>query len=237
MNSHGKGLLNLIYWFYSKIIPKYLNIEAIMLTLETLITYLAVLLGFVFLPGPATLLTLARSSQSGVSVGIATGVGIAVGDVIHTVLAVLGISAIILASALMFSIVKYLGAAYLIYLGIKALFEKSELTVPISSETMTASAAFRQGVLLEVLNPKSAMFFLAFLPQFLEPEQGLVALQLMSLGLLFVLMGLLSTLAVALGAGRIGAFLRRNPILMRRQNKAVGSLYCGLGVKLAFQER
>lgn len=208
-----------------------------MLTLETLITYLAVLLGFVFLPGPATLLTLARSSQSGVSVGIATGVGIAVGDVIHTLLAVLGISAIILASALMFSIVKYLGAAYLIYLGIKALFEKSELTVPISSETMTASAAFRQGVLLEVLNPKSAMFFLAFLPQFLEPEQGLVALQLMSLGLLFVLMGLLSTLAVALGAGRIGAFLRRNPILMRRQNKAVGSLYCGLGVKLAFQER
>jgi threonine/homoserine/homoserine lactone efflux protein len=102
---------------------------------------------------------------------------------------------------------------------------------------MTASAAFRQGVLLEVLNPKSAMFFLAFLPQFVEPEQGLVAIQLMSLGLLFVLMGLLSTLAVALGAGRIGAFLRRNPILMRRQNKAVGSLYCGLGVKLAFQER
>lgn len=208
-----------------------------MLTLETLITYLAVLLGFVFLPGPATLLTLARSSQSGVSVGIATGVGIAVGDVIHTVLAVLGISAIILASALMFSIVKYLGAAYLIYLGIKALFEKSDLTVPTSSETMTASAAFRQGVLLEVLNPKSAMFFLAFLPQFVEPEQGLVAIQLMSLGLLFVLMGLLSTLAVALGAGRIGAFLRRNPILMRRQNKAVGSLYCGLGIRLALQER
>lgn len=208
-----------------------------MLTLETLITYLAILIGFAFTPGPATLLTLARSSQSGVRVGLFTGFGIAVGDLIHTLLAVLGISAIILASALMFSIVKYLGAAYLIYLGIKALFVKSDLNLPKQMSVISAKDAFRQGVLLEVLNPKSAMFFLAFLPQFVAPEQGMVALQMMTLGLLFVGIGLFSTFVVALSAGRIGAFLRRNPILMRRQNKAVGSIYCGLGVKLAFQER
>jgi len=208
-----------------------------MLAQETLITYLAILLGFVFIPGPATLLTLARSSQSGIRVGLFTGFGIAVGDIVHTLLAVLGISAIILTSALLFSIVKYVGAAYLIYLGIKALFEKKGLTLAKTTQELTAPAAFRQGVLLEVLNPKSAMFFLAFLPQFVNPEQGFVALQLITLGLLFVLMGLLSTLVVALTAGRIGAFLRRNPVLMRRQNKAVGTLYCGLGIRLALQER
>ncbi|OUR68121.1 lysine transporter LysE, partial [Marinomonas sp. 42_23_T18] len=154
-----------------------------MLAQETLITYLAILLGFVFIPGPATLLTLARSSQSGIRVGLFTGFGIAVGDIVHTLLAVLGISAIILTSALLFSIVKYVGAAYLIYLGIKALFEKKGLTLAKTTQELTAPAAFRQGVLLEVLNPKSAMFFLAFLPQFVNPEQGFVALQLITLGL------------------------------------------------------
>lgn len=208
-----------------------------MLAQETLLTYLAILLGFVFIPGPATLLTLARSSQSGPRVGLLTGLGIAVGDIVHTLLAVLGISTIILASAVLFSIVKYLGAAYLVYLGIKALFEKSVLDIPSNTKTLKGATAFRQAVVLEVLNPKSAMFFLAFLPQFVNPEQGFVALQLITLGLLFVLMGLLSTLVVALSAGRIGAFLRRNPILMRRQNKAVGSLYCGLGIRLALQDR
>lgn len=208
-----------------------------MLAQETLLTYLAILLGFVFIPGPATLLTLARSSQSGTRVGLLTGLGIAVGDIVHTLLAVLGISTIILASAVLFSIVKYLGAAYLVYLGIKALFEKSVLDIPSNTKTLKGATAFRQAVVLEVLNPKSAMFFLAFLPQFVNPEQGFVALQLITLGLLFVLMGLLSTLVVALSAGRIGAFLRRNPILMRRQNKAVGSLYCGLGIRLALQDR
>lgn len=208
-----------------------------MLPLETLITYLAILLGFAFMPGPATLLTLARSSQSGVRVGLFTGFGIAVGDLVHTLLAVFGISAIILTSALLFSIIKYIGAAYLIFLGIKSLFEKSDLNMPQTKTSITAKVAFRQGVLLEVLNPKSALFFLAFLPQFVAPEQGFVTLQLMILGLLFVGVGLLSTLVVALSAGRIGAFLRRNPILMRRQNKAIGSLYCGLGIRLALQER
>lgn len=208
-----------------------------MIDQNTLITYVAILLGFAFIPGPAVLLTLARSSQSGVRVGIFTGLGIAVGDMVHTLLAVLGISAIILTSALLFSIVKYLGAAYLVYLGIKALFEKNDIELSQAKAQITPKSAFHQGVLLEVLNPKSAMFFLAFLPQFVNPEQGFVAIQLIVLGLLFVLIGLLSTCVVALSAGRIGAFFRCNPILMRRQNKAVGSLYCGLGVKLALQEK
>ncbi|MCB1810019.1 MAG: LysE family translocator, partial [Candidatus Competibacteraceae bacterium] len=135
------------------------------------------------------------------------------------------------------SIVKYLGAAYLVYLGLKAIFEKTDSAVPGTKHVLDVTTAFRQAIIIEFLNPKSAMFFLAFLPQFVNPENGSVALQLMTLGLLFVLMGLVSTVTVALSAGHIGKFLRRNPVVMRWQNKAVGSIFCGLGVRLALQEK
>ncbi|WP_072622548.1 LysE family translocator [Spirulina major] len=208
-----------------------------MIDQATLFTYLVILLGFVFIPGPAVLLTLARSTSSGVRVGLATGLGIAVGDVLHTVLAVVGVSAVILTSALIFSVVKYLGAAYLIYLGIKAIGTKIDPKLPITTNTLDAKTAFRQAVFLEVLNPKSAMFFLAFLPQFVNPENGFIAVQLLTLGLLFVLMGLFSTATVAFSAGHVGTFLRRNPVVMRWQNKTVGGIYCGLGIRLALQEQ
>ncbi|MBY8976596.1 LysE family translocator [Rhodobacteraceae bacterium NNCM2] len=208
-----------------------------MIDQATLITYLAVLLGFVFLPGPAVLLTLAKSMASGTRVGLATGAGIAVGDVIHTLLAVVGISAIILASAVLFSVVKYLGAAYLVYLGLRAIVERAETDLPRPPRHLDARAAFRQAILMEVLNPKSALFFLAFLPQFVRPENGAVWLQLTTLGLLFVAMGLVSTMVVALSAGHVSRFLRRNPAFMRWQGKVVGGIYCALGLRLALQER
>ena len=208
-----------------------------MIDQSTLITYLAILLGFVIIPGPAVLLTLARASTSGTRVGIATGLGIAVGDLVHTVLAVIGISAVVMASATLFTIVKYLGAAYLIYLGIRAILEKVEPDHSGSRQTLTATLAFRQAVLAEILNPKSAMFFLAFLPQFVKPENGAVWLQLTQLGVLFVVMGLLSTMVVAVSAGRIGVYLRRNPVIARWQGKFVGSIYCALGLRVALQER
>ncbi len=97
--------------------------------------------------------------------------------------------------------------------------------------------AFRQAVLAEVLNPKSAMFFLAFLPQFVKPENGAVWLQLVQLGILFVLMGLLTTVVVAFSAGRLGACLRRSSVISRWQGKFVGSIYCALGIRIALQER
>ena len=208
-----------------------------MIDQTTLITYLIILLGFVIIPGPAVLLTLARASVSGTRVGIATGLGIAVGDLIHTVLAVVGISAVVMASATLFTIVKYLGAAYLIYLGIRAILEEIELDYSGSRQTLKPTVAFRQAVLAEILNPKSAMFFLAFLPQFVKPENGAIWLQLTQLGVLFVLMGLFSTMVVAVGAGHIGVYLRRNPVLAKWQGKFVGSIYCALGLRVALQER
>ena len=207
-----------------------------MIDQATLITYLAILLGFVFIPGPAVLLTLARASTSGTRTGLATALGIAVGDLVHTILAVIGISAVVLASAFLFSLIKYLGAAYLVYLGLRAILERADPQRPAAGH-LAPRAAFRQAVLVEILNPKSALFFLAFLPQFVRPENGSVSMQLIVLGVLFVLMGLLSTVVVAVSAGGVGAFLRRNPIVLRWQGKVVGSIYCGLGLRLALQEK
>jgi threonine/homoserine/homoserine lactone efflux protein len=209
-----------------------------MIDQSTLITYLAVLTGFVFIPGPAVLMTLARSASSGTRVGVATGIGIAVGDLAHTVMAVLGLSAILLASAVLFNIIKYIGAAYLVYLGIKAIVERTERPSDMrAAATITVPRAFRQAVLAEILNPKSAMFFLAFLPQFVQTQKGAVPLQLTILGTLFIVMGLFSTMIFAIGAGRIGSFLRKNSAIARWQGKVVGAIYCALGIRLALQDR
>lgn len=202
-----------------------------------LLTYALIVLGFVFIPGPATLLTVARATTSGTKVGIATGAGITVGDVLHTVMAVIGISAIIAASATLFSIVKYLGAAYLVYLGLRAIFERATVDLGQGRVPITAPQAFRQAILAEVLNPKTALFFLAFLPQFVVPENGYVVAQLTILGVLFALIGFASTIVYSVAAGGLGNFLRRNPTVLRWQGKVVGGIYCALGVRLALQER
>jgi threonine/homoserine/homoserine lactone efflux protein len=208
-----------------------------MIDQATLITYLAVLTGFVFIPGPAVLMTLARSASSGTRVGVATGIGVAVGDLAHTAMAVLGLSAILLASAVLFNSIKYIGAAYLVYLGIKAIIERTEGLPDMRTATITVPRAFRQAVLAEILNPKSAIFFLAFLPQFVQTQKGAVPLQLTILGTLFVVMGLFSTMIFAIGAGRIGSFLRKNSAIARWQGKVVGAIYCALGIRLALQNR
>ncbi|RWM06358.1 LysE family translocator [Mesorhizobium sp.] len=208
-----------------------------MIDLATLATYVAIVLGFVFIPGPATLLTVARATSSGTRVGIATGTGVAAGDVVHTVMAIFGISAIIATSAMLFSIIKYVGAVYLVYLGIRAILEKAPVDLAGSALAVPAGKAFRQAVLTEVLNPKTALFFLAFLPQFVRPENGSVMLQLAILGAVFVLLGLFSTVIFAVSAGGLGSFLRRNPAVLRWQGKVVGGIYCALGVRLALQQR
>lgn len=208
-----------------------------MIDQTVLITYSLIVLGFVFIPGPATLLTVARATTSGTKVGIATGAGITAGDIIHTVMAVAGISAIIAASATLFSIVKYLGAAYLVYLGVKAILDKAPVDLGQGRLPITAPQAFRQAILAEVLNPKTALFFLAFLPQFVRPENGYVVAQLTILGVLFAAIGFFSTIVYSVAAGGLGSFLRRNPTVLKWQGKVVGSIYCALGARLALQER
>jgi len=202
-----------------------------------LLTYALIVLGFVFIPGPATLLTVARATTSGPKVGIATGAGITFGDILPTLMAIVGISAIIAASATLFTLIKIAGAAYLVYLGLRAIFEKASVDIGQGRVPISASLAFRQAVVAEVLNPKTALFFLAFLPQFVQPERGHVALQLAILGIVFAVIGFFSTIVYSLAAGGLGAFLRRNPTVLRWQGKVVGSIYCALGLRLALQDR
>ena len=136
-----------------------------MIDLTTLSTYLVVVLGLFLIPGPAVLLVLTRTAQGGRKTGIMTGLGIALGDSIHALLAAVGLSAILMTSALAFNIVKIVGAGYLIYLGVRALLEKrGDSSAPIV-QNLSPMKAFLQAVPAEILNPKTALFFLAFFPQ------------------------------------------------------------------------
>jgi threonine/homoserine/homoserine lactone efflux protein len=203
----------------------------------SLLTYVAVVLGLFLIPGPAVLLVLARSMSGGRRVGVATGLGIAFGDLLHAAMATFGLSAILMTSALAFSVVKYAGAAYLILLGLRAFFEKSgDLDLP-AARVIDPPRAFAQAILAELLNPKTALFFLAFLPQFVRPEHGSVVGQFATLGLVFVVMSAAYTSTLALAAGGVSRWLKRHRRIGRWQGRAVGTIYVALGVRLAFEER
>ena len=180
---------------------------------------------------------LAHASGGGRRVGTASGLGIAAGDLIHSTMATLGLSAVLMRSAVAFSVVKYVGVAYLIYLGVRAFIEPAEAQELPSAPAIRASRAFRQAVLVETLNPKTALFFLAFLPQFVHPENGRPFPQFVMLGLLFVTMSRGWTSVPAVLAGSFGRWLHRHRGLGRWRGKAVAMLYFGLGIRLAFQER
>jgi len=202
-----------------------------------LATFFLVVVGLIVIPGPAVLLTLARAIRDGRRVGLATGLGIAAGDLVHTLFAAIGLSALLMTSALAFEIVKYAGVAYLLYLGLRSFFEKTEaLSIP-STRRLAPAVAFRQAVLAEVLNPKTALFFLAFLPQFVHPERGPAVIQFAVLGLVFVAAGAAYTGIIAVAAGSLGPWLARHRRIGRWQGKIVGGVYLGLGIRLALQER
>lgn len=204
---------------------------------STLLTYCAIVLGFVFIPGPATLMTVARTTSSGTRAGVATGAGISVGDIIHTFFAVIGISALIATSASLFTAVKLAGAAYLIWLGIRAMRSGRMPDNMKDGRKLGAGKAFCQAIIAEVLNPKTALFFLAFLPQFVHPENGSIQAQLLILGVIFSGLGFLSTLAVALSASKLSIFLNQNEFSRRWMGKITGCIYCGLGLRIVFQQR
>ncbi|MFB9267120.1 LysE family translocator [Bradyrhizobium erythrophlei] len=208
-----------------------------MIDASDLLTYAIVVLGLFLIPGPAVLLVLARAMTGGPRTGVATGLGIALGDLVHTAMATFGLSAVLMTSALAFSVVKYAGVVYLIVLGARALIEKNdELALP-ASQPVDAPRAFRQAILAEILNPKTALFFLAFLPQFVRPDHGSAVAQFATLGLVFVAMSAVYTSLLALAAGQISPWIRRHRRIGQWQGRVVGTIYIALGVRLAFQER
>jgi len=203
----------------------------------TLTTFVFVVLTLMMIPGPAVILTVTRSLTGGRLIGLATGLGIAVGDMAHTVMAALGLSAILMTSALAFAAVKYLGVAYLVYLGIKSMLQKSEATAAMPVAAISPRAAFIQAILAEMLNPKTALFFLAFLPQFVHAGHGQVTLQLLLLGAIFVLLSILVTTVIVFAANYLRRLGSRFGWLQRWQGKIVGGIYLGLGARLALQHR
>ena len=208
-----------------------------MIDSATLLAFMAVVVGLFLIPGPAVLLVLARGTSGGRAVGIATGLGIAMGDLGHTLFATVGLSAVLMTSALAFNIVKYVGAAYLVWLGIKALREKGDVLALPAARQVRPIQAFRQAILMEMLNPKTALFFLAFLPQFVRPANGAVTWQLFELGGVEVAMSIVYTSLIALAAGSVGRWLIRHPGIGRWQGKVIGTIYVGLGLRLAVQQR
>jgi threonine/homoserine/homoserine lactone efflux protein len=184
-------------------------------------------------PGPAVLYVVARSLDQGRWAGIVSTLGINVGTLFHVVAAALGVSALLMRSALAFSVVKYAGAAYLVYLGIRKLREKEEGLATRVVERKSLTRVFYEGMLVNLTNPKTALFFFAFLPQFVDPGKGSVAVQFLLLGALFVVMAIASDSLYALLAGSLGNWLRGHLGFLRVQRYVAGSVYLGLGVATA----
>ncbi len=199
----------------------------------TLISFGLASAALVVMPGPATLYIVTRSLDQGKQAGLASVLGISVGAMVHFVAAGLGLSAVLMTSAIAFSVVKYAGALYLIYLGIQKLRLRETLVIDEATARVPLSIVFRQAVVVNVLNPKAAIFFLAFLPQFIDPIQGQIWHQLIPLCIIFISIGLLGDGTYSLIAGRLRQWVRQNPLFLRRQKYVAGGTYIALGVAAA----
>jgi len=185
-------------------------------------------------PGPDTLYILGRSITQGREAGIASALGISLGSIFHTCAAALGLSAILATSALAFGAIKLLGGAYLVFLGIKMLLDrKKQLNLPSNFRRRTSAAAFRQGILTNVLNPKVALFFLAFLPQFIDPASNMKVASFLALGFTFVTTGTIWCLILAWFASSFSERLRANETIAQWLNRTAGALFVFLGLRLA----
>jgi threonine/homoserine/homoserine lactone efflux protein len=202
------------------------------LSVPQLTLFIAAALVLILTPGPVVIYVVTRSINQGRKAGLVSVLGLELGNMVHVLAAALGLSALLLSSAAAFNLVKYLGAAYLIFLGIQKLRAKeaaAEQTPPRDS----LRRIFFQGIVVATLNPKTALFFFAFLPQFVNPAQGSVPLQVLVLGAIMVTMATVSDTLYALMAGGAGHLLRGSRRFLRVQKYVTGSVYIGLGVTAA----
>lgn len=206
-------------------------------TTHSLALFIGAALVLLLIPGPAVVYVVTRSASQGRRAGMVSVLGIHVGTAVHVVAAVLGLSALIVASATAFSVVKYAGAAYLVYLGIRSLRQfrhtPSTSTAP-AMPSRSMRRVFTDGVVVNLLNPKTAVFFLAFVPQFVDMQVGNSTGQLLVLSALFILLGIATDGAYALAGSWIGVRLADSPTLARRRELVAGTTYIGLGLVTAF---
>jgi threonine/homoserine/homoserine lactone efflux protein len=201
---------------------------------SSLLLFVSAALVLLAIPGPAVFYVTSRSIGHGRSAGLVSALGIGVGTLFHVAAAALGLSALLMSSAVAFSMVKYLGAAYLIYLGIQKILREEFVASLVPSAQIPLSRIFGQGIVVNVLNPKTALFFFAFIPQFVDVSRGKVAGQIMFLGLLFAVMGVLSDSVWALFAGTLAHALKRKTRWMLAQRYVSGGMLISLGLATAF---
>jgi threonine/homoserine/homoserine lactone efflux protein len=202
--------------------------------LTTLALFAAATLALLLVPGPAVLYIVTRSVSQGRSAGLISVLGIHLGSLAHVAAAALGISALLAASATAFAAVKYLGAAYLVWLGVRKLMARPSGDKAVEPPLATRSRMFWQGFMVNVLNPKTAIFFLAFLPQFTDHSRGPIAPQILLLGVIWIALGMASDGAFALLASAMAGRLRRSARARRRLDVTSGVVYLGLGAVAAF---
>jgi threonine/homoserine/homoserine lactone efflux protein len=187
-------------------------------------------------PGPDIVYVLARGISQGPKAGFAAALGFASGCVFHTVLAAVGIAALIRSSDIAFDVVRYAGAAYLVWIGIQALRHRSSFSIEAASDKRALTTIYRQSVIGNMLNPKVTLFFLAFLPQFVNMQAGHVGWQMALLGVIFMIQTVVIFGGVALFSGWLGAWIRRKPAIGERLNIFAGITFIALGIRVALPD-
>ncbi|WP_175640136.1 LysE family translocator [Metabacillus schmidteae] len=203
----------------------------------SIISFLGAAIVLTLMPGPDNLFTLAQSIAKGKKAGIFTTLGLCTGLLVHIAAATIGISAVIYQSALAFTLVKYAGAAYLLFLAYKSFRDKSSGFTFTNENSLDYKSLYKKGVIMNLLNPKVSLFFLAFFPQFIQYENGNVSLQMLGFGILFLIQALVIFTLISMFAGKVGNFLRKDPSLSKKINMIQGSLFTLIGLKIAFSQK
>ena len=200
---------------------------------STLVIFVTAAIILLIVPGPAVIYITAQSIDKGTKAGIVSTLGIASGTIVHVIAAALGLSTILMTSAAIYSIIKYAGACYLIYLGIKKFISKDNDSTITAENHSSLRKIFYDGMIVNIFNPKTALFFLSFLPQFVVVDKGSVISQMLFLGSLFVVMGILSDGLYAVTASKFGRFIKRKGYNPAAQNYFTGTVYIALGIYAA----
>ncbi|GAA3653461.1 LysE family translocator [Nonomuraea antimicrobica] len=204
--------------------------------ISTLAVFCAATLGLLVVPGPAVLYIVTRSVSQGRGAGLISVLGVHAGSLVHAAAAALGISALLSASATAFTVVKYVGVAYLVWLGVRKLMSREKAEEAVEIRVQSKRRLFWEGFVVNVLNPKTAIFFLAFLPQFAQPHLGPVGPQILVLGLLWMLLGMASDGTYAMLASALAGRIRGSALARRRLNVGSGIVYLGLAAWLTTEK-
>lgn len=208
-----------------------------MLDFQIIILFVTASTLLAFAPGPDNLFVLTQSMSKGAKPGIFVTLGLCTGLVFHTTAVALGVAAIFQTSILAFNILKYIGAAYLLYLAFMAWKSSSSSKVEANKQNLSDFKLYKRGIIMNITNPKVSIFFLAFLPQFTNPASGNVTLQIFMLGAIFMICALVVFSSIAMIAGKLGNWFNRSPNAQNILNKIAGTVFAGLAVKLALSER